>query len=147
MQRDSRFTVNPNAQPRFGQGAFRGTIVGESNGVLDRAAVVDPVVRIAPTTGIRPVNVTSYSNPNQLRLGTVRMLKEWWRWRHRMSGEFFVSQNHAQATTHYQRTMRAPHVLGAVVANRHVTYDPPQYGNGGAMLNGRTVASRRRIRR
>ena len=118
------------AQPRFGRGAFRGSVAHASTPKGDiRYANPDPFSPPVPFP-VTPVNVTSFSAGNQLRLGVVGMLFEWWNWRSQNSGAIFVS-NPASHTRVVARRMSRVRRLDHLVANRRVIYDAPSYGPQG----------------
>lgn len=115
------------ALPRFGAGAFRGSIAPSSTPVDDRDITApEPVaIPIGPTAGIRAVNVTGFSAGNSFRAGVVGMLEEWWRWRTPMSDEIYVGP---PQTRSIERAMAPPRRLTKVVANRRTFYEAPEYG-------------------
>lgn len=141
--RDSTFRTPAAARPRFGAGAFRGTVEPNSIGVLHPASVTDPATKLSPTAGIRPVDVTSFSAPNQLRLGVLRIIEEWWRWRTPFSGDYFVGPSVTRAVV--ARGMRPQGRFSKLVPSKPNLYEPAMYGAG---TEGRTgFADRTRIRR
>lgn len=137
------------ALPRFGRGAFRGSVAPHSTPTGDaRFGDPAPFVRPHPFV-VAPVNPTSFSAGNKVRLGVVGMMMEWWRFRRPMSGEYFVA-NGEQYTRHVARRMARVRRLDRTVASRRVTYEAPSYGpqagpdSGAAATSGLPNFGRRR---
>ena len=114
--------------PRFGSGAFRGTIAPSPSQAADqRMTAPEPVTHPASATaGIRPVDVTSFSAGNSQRNGIVGIMLEFWRWRRPMQGTVFISPDHYDGSA--ERAMARPRRLDKVIPNREYTYTAPEYG-------------------
>lgn len=117
------------ALPRFGKGAFRGFIAPAVHTRGDASFSTTRIVQPAPQrvfSGFVPqVTPTQASAGNRVRLGTVGILSEYWRWRRPLWGEYFVRAN-PQSSAVARRSRPQP-VLSKLIPSSHNAYDPPQY--------------------
>ena len=116
------------AQPRFGRGAFRGSVSHASTPISDMT-FADPSPYHPPVPfPVTPVNVTSFSAGNKVRLGLVGFMYEWWSSRPRNNSQIFVapiSDHRRIVARRMSRVRRMDHL----VASRRVIYDAPTYGD------------------
>lgn len=118
------------AQPRFGRGAFRGSVSHASTPTSDMAYADPAPYRHPGGFAVTPVNVTSFSAGNHVRLGVVKLMYEWWYARPRSNGQIFVMQPSDHRRTVARRMSRVRR-LDHLVGNRRVIYDAPSYGPQG----------------
>ena len=116
---------------QFGRGAWAGSVAPASTMRADER-FADPAP-FMPPRGFRvtPVNPTSYSAGNKIRLGVVGIMLEWWRFRRPMRGDIFVA-NSDQFHRVVARRMSRVRRLDRVVPNRRVTYEAQSYGSSEA---------------
>lgn len=107
--------------PAFYQGP------ADSTPVADRRMADPRPLRPPDPFPLAPVSATAFSAGNRVRLGTVGVLAEWWKFRMRMTGQIFVDDpaRHRRIAARRQARVRR---LDRLVANRQVSYSPLSYG-------------------
>lgn len=121
------------ALPRFGRGAFVGSVVPASTPMADYR-VDDPTPTVGPQPfPVTPVNPTAFSAGNRWRHFVQPIPFEWWNWRNPFQtrvGAIFVSNpaNHRRIVA---RRMSRVRRLDKLVASSRVIYDPQTYGPQG----------------
>ena len=118
------------AQPRFGRGAFRGSVAHASTPTSDMSYADPDPYRPPQPFPVTPVNVTSFSAGNHVRLGVVGIMYEWWYMRRQNNGMIFV-MNPTEHRRIVARRMSRVRRLDRLVANQRVIYDAPSYGPQG----------------
>lgn len=116
--------------PAFGASAFRGSVLDGSNPVADRTMTDPAPFHRDDSLRIRPVRVTEFSAGNQVRLGIVGTLREYWRFQTKMSGEFFVANSDQYHRLPNRRMARVRRFV-RVVPNRRGVYKARTYGGTG----------------
>lgn len=111
-----------------GEGAFGGFHAPSPSRVADRRIErPERHAQIAPSR-IRPVRYSEFGAGNLVRSGVVGILREWWRWRRIMGGEYFVARPE-RFTQAVDRSMDPPRQLGRVLPTRRVFYKPRFFGS------------------
>ena len=118
------------AQPRFGRGAFRGSVAHGSTPTSDMRYAAPDAYRPPVIFPVTPVNVTSFSAGNRIRMNVVGIMYEWWYMRRQNNGDIFVMPPSEHRRIVHRRMSRVRR-LDRLVANRRVVYDAPSYGPQG----------------
>lgn len=121
------------ARPRFGRGAWEGSVVPASTPTDDmRTADPTPVYPPKPFP-VTPVNVTAFSAGNAWRHFVQPIMFEWWNWRNPLNtrvGPYFVAAPQEFHRIVHRRMSRVRR-LDRLVPTRRVIYDPQTYGRQG----------------
>lgn len=114
----------------FALGSY-GSYPTRDNTLYDVRAIREeaPYVKNDPMAGITPPAFSRSAEGNQVRLGIVQVMREYWRFMGRMSGDIFYSLSGPEIRQNPPaRALARPARFTKVIPNRRSFYAPEVYG-------------------